>query len=102
MNGLNDITRKANELTLELAQLDVKLFDAENALEDAKAQIRITVDPKELGSNEATREAKIESMCSEMVKTVRELKSRRILLIASKTVASNCLSTAKIIASMPA
>ncbi len=97
MTELNTITKETNELVKQLAEIDLKLFHAENALEDAKAQIRITVDPKELGSNEATREAKIDSMVAEQVKVVRELKAQRIMVVARKTVASNWLSTAKAI-----
>jgi hypothetical protein len=94
---LNTITKETNELVRQLAEIDLKLFHAENALEDAKAQIRITVDPKELGSNEAVREAKIDSMVTEFTKVVRELKSQRIMVVARKTVASNYLSTVKTI-----
>lgn len=72
---LLDLNIKYVEALSKAQQSELALVSSKQALTDAKEQIILTVDPKELGSNAEIREASLNSRLKEKVQEVRELET---------------------------
>ena len=72
---LLDMNIKYIEALSKAQQSDLALTSTKQALVDAKEQIIISVDPKELGSNAEIREASLNVRLKDKVQELRELET---------------------------
>jgi hypothetical protein len=72
---LLDLNIKYVQALSKAQQSDLALTSSKQALADAKEQIIISVDPKELGSNAEIREASLNVRLKDKVQELRELET---------------------------
>lgn len=75
-DAINAIIRFNNDYLVALNDVhttDIALAEAKQAFADAKEDILLTVDPKELGSNADVREASINSRLKELITNIRTI-----------------------------
>jgi hypothetical protein len=72
---LLDLNIKYVQAISKAQQSDLALTSSKQALADAKEQIIISVDPKELGSNAEIREASLNVRLKDKVQELRELET---------------------------
>ena len=72
---LLDLNIKYVQALSKAQQSDLALTSSKQALADAKEQIIISVDPKELGSNAEIREASLNMRLKDKVQELRELET---------------------------
>jgi hypothetical protein len=72
---LLDLNIKYVQALSKAQQSDLALTSSKQALVDAKEQIIISVDPKELGSNAEIREASLNVRLKDKVQELRELET---------------------------
>lgn len=72
---LIELNIKYVEALAKAQNSDLALVQSKQALADAKEEIVLSVDPKELGSNADIREASINSRLKDKIQEVRELET---------------------------
>ncbi len=68
------------KLVREAGEVDAALLDAQNELTDARSREILNREPKELGANEAQREAKLQEVTCRERHAVRNLECKKAVL----------------------
>ncbi|MCW3050854.1 MAG: hypothetical protein JWN14_24 [Chthonomonadales bacterium] len=77
---LKDAYAHLSGMTEEQLQAELNLMSAEAWLEESRNKILLKFEPKELGANEAQREANLNAHCAEQVEKFQQAERERIMV----------------------